>query len=146
MENERSEKGSVGRIIKPGRVVYLFVAVLCSPYLVITTGQSLENGSPYPVPAYVAVAALFLSSVFIVMRTQIVVDSRSLVYKPGLGFSKEIEFEQISESRASGSSAPLYLRVFVHGKRLPALTLRLLPFRKQDIEWLLSVKELKIRQ
>lgn len=132
------------RTLKAGRRFLVIFAFACMPYLGVITWIALSNWGRFPIEMYLIVGGIFLGMTAVVKGMRIVVTHDGILYKPGLGFTKQVRFGDIAFSRTAPSD-PLFLRVFVHGRRVwPAMTIRLLPFSTKDVEWLVSVPQLRV--
>lgn len=71
-------------------------------------------------------------------------------YRKGFGGSTRVPFSDIEHSTTrvlAERSHPLFLDIFSKGmeyRRAPMLRIRLKAFRKADVDWLLSLPELKV--
>jgi hypothetical protein len=85
--------------------------------------------------------------------SRITVGDNYIAYRAGFSRSKRIDFSEIGYSKTkvlAERSHPLFLDIFdnEHENSRPAtpkLRIRLKPFRKTDVEWLLSLPQLKVR-
>jgi hypothetical protein len=84
---------------------------------------------------------------FNIWRTRIVVSDYSIALQPAWGSVREVRFQDITVSVTEVLAEPEHpaaLNIYGSNKQSPVLSLRLKPYRQQEVSWLLHLPALKV--
>lgn len=144
------------RVIKPGPRPAIAFGALFGLFIVIVAVLLIVNPSKNLLEGFKGIAmlagglGLFVGNIYF---SRITVGDDYLEYRSGFATSTRIGFSEIDYSRAqvlTERSHPLFLDIFGIGRHEPRrsarrLRIRLKPFRKADVAWLLSLPQLRVR-
>lgn len=134
-----AQMSNVVRTLRPSPVAFLILGALLLPFLATITIQYFVGTGPSPVPFYKVCAIAFALIAFVILRMRITVTRESLIFSPGLGFTRRARFEDITFTEFS----PAYSWIHLRNKSRP-LIIRLTAFRREDVEWLSVLPDLKV--
>jgi len=142
------------RVLKPGPRAAIAFGILFGLFLAVAAfaykpGANLVEG----LKGVLSVAAGFAALLVHIYLARITMTDNYIEYRAGFGRTTRLAFSDIehSSTRALAEpSHPLFLDIFrasdhAHHRTRPALRIRLKPFRTDDVKWLLSQPQLKVR-
>lgn len=84
-----------------------------------------------------------------IWKTHLVVNEQSIILRPALGRETRILFEDIRESIpfvVAEPQHPVTLHIIGQKSSAPVLSIRLKPYREEDVAWLLQLPGLKVKR
>lgn len=79
--------------------------------------------------------------------TKVGVTSDSIVFRPSFWITKRLQFKDVSHSHLTRlGRKPMNLYVFEAGRLTATMTIRLLNFSAEDVEWLLGLPHLRVTE
>ncbi len=138
------------RTLKPGPRPFVALGVVFGAMIGVLIVAAL--GSPVDDAAETLKSAGFVVLLygiisFNIWRTRIVVSDYSISLQRAWVRVREVRFKDITVSVAEVLAEPQHpvaLNIYGSNKQWPVLSLRLKPYRQQDVSWLLQLPELKM--
>jgi hypothetical protein len=137
------------RTLKPGPRPFVALGVVFGVLLCVLIAAALR-GSADPSEVFKGAGFVLLLYGIIslnIWRTRIVVSDYSIGLQPAWGSVREVRFQDITVSVAevlAEPEHPVALNIYGSNKQWPVLSLRLKPYRQQEVSWLLQLPALKV--
>ena len=116
--------------------------------LSIGVAAALKSAKPMEVLELAGVVLLLYGIIFFnIWRTRIMIGDHSISFQPAWGSLREVQFKDIARSVAvvlTEPQHPLALQIYGSDQQCPILSLRLKPYRREDVSWLLQLPALKV--
>jgi hypothetical protein len=139
------------RIVRPGPRPFIagsviFIPLVVAMLLLVGLGTGRWGDAAQCAGSLFAIGALFFA---IVARNRLVVTDKSIGYRIGFSPIRHIYFRDITTSvpiMLAESDWPITLAIYGADTTWPALWVPLKPWRQSDVEWLLSLRDLKLEK
>lgn len=141
----KSQSGEIVAIIRPGAKGYAISAGITSTLLTLEALVLVDFSQPLTVEILIVPIVLLGLMLWGLGRMRVTVTNRAVEVRPWYGRTITVKFDDISYSRLSALRNPSYLRIFVRGKKLAALSISLKQFSNRDVRWVLQQDWLHLR-
>jgi hypothetical protein len=137
------------RILRPGpRPIIafgvMFAILLCLPILLAFQGKWIVAAQIGGI-----LLVMYIAISFYVSRGRILVTNDYVAYQPPFGSEQRVAFRDIEVSIANVLAEPQHpysLEIYRIRNQRPALTILLKAFRQDEVVWLISLPQLKVRR
>jgi len=138
------------RTLKPGPRPFVAFAVMFACLSLVPAWSAIRSGNTIVWLEYSAcMSALFGALCLAIAVARIVVDDEALNYSPMPWAAIRVRFDDVSASVPqilSEPDHPVSLAIYTNDVTRPELEVRLKAFRREDVEWLLSLPRLRVQR